>query len=673
MKLIIVESPTKAKTITRFLGDGFTIESCQGHIRDLPRGKMGIEIENNFIPQYVVPTKKRKIVNKLKKLASQAKMIYFATDEDREGEAITWHLQYLLGNQELAEREKRIVFHEITEEAIKEAIKNPRRVDLNLVNAQQARRILDRLVGYELSPLLWQKIAKGLSAGRVQSPSLRLIVEREREIEKFKPDEYWTVVASLRKIKNPMPTDGQEKSKIKNAFEARLYKINDKVLDKLAIKSQDEVDKITKNLKGTEYIVSDIQIKESRKSPPPPFITSTMQQEANRKLGFSAKKTMIIAQQLYEGIDLGKKETVGLITYMRTDSFNLAAKFLNGVAEFVRKEYGTEYLENRQYKTKSKVAQEAHEAIRPTSCHRLPEKIEKYLNPDQFKLYNLIWQRAVSSQMKAAIYTNTALDIKAKECLFRANGSTLKFDGWLRVYPEKQNEIILPVLEINEKLKLIKLIPEQHFTEPPARYNDASLVKALEALGIGRPSTYAPIISTLQERNYVIREQRAFKPTEIGFMVNDLLVNHFHEIVDYRFTAKMEDDLDKIANGENEWLPMIKNFYEPFKKNLENKKSEIAKNFIDEKTDEVCPKCGKPLTIKMSRFGKFLACTGFPECRFTKSLSGGNNQNNTGQKCPKCQQGEVVLKRTKKRRIFYGCSRWPDCDFASWKKPGENE
>jgi len=659
MKLIIVESPTKAKTISRFLADGFTVESCRGHIRDLPRGKMGIDIEHNFEPQYVIPTKKRKIVNSLKKLAQKAETIYYASDEDREGEAIAWHLKYIFNDAEIRAKDKRIVFHEITEEAIKEALESPREIDINLVNAQQARRILDRLVGYELSPFLWKKIAKGLSAGRVQSPALRLIVEREEEINKFKPEEYWTITARLA-------------AKNKKILEAKLYKLNGQVIDKLSIKYQADADKIVNDLIKAKYLVTDIQEKESKKYSPAPLTTSALQQEGYKKLGFSSKKTMMIAQQLYEGIELGEKEATGLITYMRTDSLNLAEKFLAEVAHFVPQAYGEKFLAITRYKTKSKVAQEAHEAIRPTSCLRTPEKIKSHLTNDQFKLYDLIWRRAIASQMSCAVYLNTAVDVKADQYLFRANGSVLKFNGWLAVYPDKQNEIALPTLKINDELKLKKLLPEQHFTEPPARFNDASLVKALEALGIGRPSTYAPIISTLLTRNYVNREKRALKPTEIGVMVNKLLVEHFADIVDYQFTARLEDELDQIANGMQEWLPMIKNFYDKFKSNLMTKEKEITKSAITETTDEKCPRCGKSLAVKMSRFGKFLGCSGFPDCHFTKSLPGsGDNGDYEPTPCPKCQEGKVVPRRTKKGRMFYGCNRWPACDYATWKKPGE--
>jgi DNA topoisomerase-1 len=653
MKLIIVESPTKAKTISHFLKEDFVVESCNGHVRDLPKAKMGIDIENNFQPQYVVPIKKRKIVNKLKNLADKAEIVYFATDEDREGEAIAFHLYQLL--KEKIKNYKRIVFHEITEEAIKEALKNPRDIDLNLVKAQEARRILDRLVGYELSPFLWKKIAKKLSAGRVQSPALRLIVEREREILDFKPEEYYTLEVTFLK---------EDKE-----FVAKLSKIDDKSLEKLSIKSKEEIEKILNDLNEAKFIVNNIEIKETKKSPPPPFTTSSLQQEANKKLGFSAEKTMLLAQQLYEGVELGKKERVGLITYMRTDSLNLADKFLKEVSYFIEKNYGKDYKEIKKYKTKSKVAQEAHEAIRPTSCFRIPEKIKKYLNKNQYQLYQLIWQRAISSQMKPAILINKTVEIKAKNYTFKVTATSLKFDGWLKIYEtEKITEKILPPLEINEELKPIKIESKKHFTEPPSRYTDGSLVKTLESLGIGRPSTYALIISTLQKRNYVVKEKKYLKPTEVGFLVNDLLITHFKEIVDYQFTAKMEDDLDKIANGELDELTMIEKFYWPFKEKLKIKEKEISDQ-IPQETKENCPKCGKPLVLKMSRFGKFLACSGFPNCQFTKSI---NNFTQTGIKCPKCQKGEILEKKSKKGKTFYTCSLYPDCDYFSFSKPEIN-
>lgn len=656
MDLIIVESPTKAKTITRFLSDDFLVESCNGHIRDLPRGKLGVDPEKNFEAEYVIPTTKRKIVNKLKKLGKKADKIYLASDEDREGEAIAWHLDYILESKNT----KRISFHEITKEAIEQALKTPRQIDINLVNAQQSRRILDRLVGYKLSPLLWKKLVKGLSAGRVQSPAVRLIVEREREIEKFKPEEYWSIEAELKDKKE--------------TFWAKLIKKDNKTLNKLEIKTENQVEEIIKDLEKAEYKIIDIRKKEINKSPRPPFITSTLQQQASSNFGFSVKQTMVIAQQLYEGVSLNKKNAAGLITYMRTDSLTLSEKFLKESESFIKKEYGDKYFEKQVYKTKSKIAQEAHEAIRPTDCQNTPEKIAKDLNNNQLKLYELIWRRAMASQMSKQILDSTAVDIEAKQYLLRANGLNIKFDGWLKVYPEKQKENYLPSLEINQILELKQLKPDQHFTEPPPRYNEASLVKILEEYGIGRPSTYSPIITTIQTRNYVQKEQKRFKPTEIGILVNDLLVKHFYNVVDYKFTAQLEDDLDKIAQGKEDYLKMLNNFYQPFIKNLQMKEEEIEKKFTDEQTDEKCPKCGEPLVIKMGRFGKFLACTGFPKCRYTKSLtdSSGNNHEKIDIPCPKCD-GEIVKKRTRKGKFFYGCSNWPKCDFAVWDEPTDEK
>ena len=656
MHLIIVESPVKAKTITRFLSDDFLVESCNGHIRDLPRGKLGVDPEKNFEAEYVIPTTKRKIVNKLKKLGKKADKIYLASDEDREGEAIAWHLDHILESKNT----KRISFHEITKEAIEQALKTPREIDINLVNAQQSRRILDRLVGYKLSPLLWKKLVKGLSAGRVQSPAVRLIVEREREIEKFKPEEYWSIEAELKDKKE--------------TFWAKLIKKDNKTLNKLEIKTENQVEEIIKDLEKAEYKIIDIRKKEINKSPRPPFITSTLQQQASSNFGFSVKQTMVIAQQLYEGVSLNKKNAAGLITYMRTDSLTLSEKFLKESESFIKKEYGDKYFEKQVYKTKSKIAQEAHEAIRPTDCQNTPEKIAKDLNNNQLKLYELIWRRAMASQMSKQILDSTAVDIEAKQYLLRANGLNIKFDGWLKVYPEKQKENYLPSLEINQILELKQLKPDQHFTEPPPRYNEASLVKILEEYGIGRPSTYSPIITTIQTRNYVQKEQKRFKPTEIGILVNDLLVKHFYNVVDYKFTAQLEDDLDKIAQGKEDYLKMLNNFYQPFIKNLQMKEEEIEKKFTDEQTDEKCPKCGEPLVIKMGRFGKFLACTGFPKCRYTKSLtdSSGNNHEKIDIPCPKCD-GEIVKKRTRKGKFFYGCSNWPKCDFAVWDEPTDEK
>ncbi len=677
MKLIIVESPTKAKTISKFLSGDFKIESSYGHIRDLPKSKLGIDVEKDFQPAYVIPTKSRKRVNELKKDAEKANEVILATDEDREGEAISWHLVQALGLNDLKSQNsnlkiKRIAFHEITKKAIEEALKNPREIDLNLVDAQQARRILDRLVGYELSPFLWRKVFRGLSAGRVQSVAVRLIVDREREIQAFVPQEYWSIEAELQKISNL-------KSQISNLFVAKLIKKDDKLLDKFAINDKQEADEILKNLKGAEYKVEKIEKKEIRRQPKPPFTTSTLQQEAANKLHFSAKQTMMLAQQLYEN---------GFITYMRTDSFNLSEDSLKSAREVINKNFGKEYslAEARRFKTKAKGAQEAHEAIRPTQPKLASQDLggQAQLDKKHIQLYDLIWRRFMACQMEEVVFDSTTIDLAvlpplggetAKSYTFRANGSVIKFDGWLRVYPEKITETTMPQLAENEILELIKLAPDQHFTEPPPRYGEAALIKALEEYGIGRPSTYAPTISTIQTRNYVEKnEQRKFAPTETGILVNDLLVEHFPEIVDVGFTAKMEEDLDEIAEGKKQWMPVIKNFYEPFHKNLEEKYEKVEKQNIDKETSEVCEKCGRPMVIKHGRFGKFLACSGFPECKNAKPIK--EEPKLIGMKCPKCppeadKQGEVIIKKTKKGRVFYGCSKYPACDYASWKNPNE--
>ncbi|MDA2921875.1 type I DNA topoisomerase [Patescibacteria group bacterium AH-259-L07] len=667
MRLLIVESPTKSKTLSQYLGDDFEVVSCNGHIRDLPKSKMGIDIDHNFKPQYVVPTKKRKTVTNLKKIAAKAKTVILAVDEDREGEAIAWHLEQILRSvnhksQKTNSKQipnskfqipnfQRIAFHEITKEAIQNALKNPRDIDMNLVNAQQARRILDRLVGYELSPLLWKKLVKGLSAGRVQSPAVRLIVEREREIKAFKPEEYWSVEVGLR----------QQKSE--EEFTAKLVKIDDKTLKKLDIKNKEQADEIVNNLEKAEYRVSDIRKKQTTKNPFPPYTTSTLQQAASRILNFSAKQTMFIAQQLYE---------TGLISYPRTDSLHLASAFISQAQQFITHEYGTTYAHPHRFKTKSKMAQEAHEAIRPTSASNSPEKMKKNLEKKYLKLYELIWCQAVASQMSPAKIDNTSVDISANNYMLRATGSTIQFDGWYKLYPHKLTDTILPELSTDEKLDLIKINPLQHFTEPPPRYSEARLVKTLEEYGIGRPSTYAPIISTIQKRNYVIKEKGRFKPTEMGMRVNDLLTKHFPNIVDYKFSAKMEDSLDAIAQGEKEHVAVLSNFYKPFKTTLMQKEEQIEKQFKDEKTDKTCPQCNKPLVIKMGRFGKFLACTGFPECRYTKSLEQKKSDqpnDKTGVQCPQCKDGEFIKKRTRKGKFFYGCSRFPKCKNALWYEP----
>lgn len=657
MNLIIVESPTKAKTIQRFLPADFVVRSSYGHIRDLPAKKLGIDVENNFEPQYVVSLVARKKLADIKKLLPKTNKIILATDEDREGEAIAWHLTHAL---KIDEKETdRIVFHEITKKAIETALNTPRKIDMDLVDAQQARRVLDRLVGYELSPFLWRKVAKGLSAGRVQSVAVRLVVEKEREIEKFKPEEYWSIEALLKKLKT-----GEE-------FSCTLIKQNGVLLPKIGIKNEDEAKKITKDLKNSQYSIKEISKKEVKRYPAPPFITSSLQQEAVNKLKFSAKQAMQIAQQLYEGVEIENEGSVGLITYMRTDSFNLAQEAIAQIRGYISEKFGEKYLpaSPKVYKSR-KSAQEAHEAIRPTDISREPDEIKKFLTPQQYKLYNLIWKRAMASQMEAAILDTISIDVDAKNgknnYILRANGSRIKFEGFLKVYNGKIQETILPELEEGEKLDLVKLTPSQHFTQPPARYNEASLIKALEEDGIGRPSTYAPIISTILDRNYVQKdENKRFFPTEIGIVVTDLLTEHFPQIVDLKFTAHIEKDLDNIAEGKQKWVPVMKEFYGPFKENLNKKYTEVEKKKAEpEKTDRTCPKCGGQLLIRTSRFGKFYACSKFPECRFTESLS-----QQTGVTCPKCIEGKLIEKRTKRGKIFYACSRYPECDFALWNKP----
>jgi len=623
MYLVIVESPTKARTLQDFLGSKYKVLSSSGHVRDLPAKKLSIDIENNFKPDYAIIPRSKKIITELKKEIKN-KNVILATDEDREGEAIAYHLTQALK----LENPQRIVFHEITKSAIAEALKNPRSIDMNLVDAQQARRILDRLVGYKLSPLLWKKVARGLSAGRVQSVTVRLIVEKQKEIDDFKHQEYWTIEAEFRD------------------FIAKLAKKNDKTIPKLEIKTKRQAEEIIKDLKEAEYKIIDIEKKEVQRHPFPPYTTSTLQQDAVRRLHYSVKQTMMFAQKLYEK---------GLITYHRTDSLNLSNLFLTEAKKYINKEFGTKYLETRQFKTKSKTAQEAHEAIRPTN---VKQKVDD-------KLYKLIWQRAVASQMTSAIFNAQKVDIEAGKCEFRATGQTLKFDGFLRVYKMKTEETILPELKKNQILKLIKLIPLRHFTKPPSPYTEATLVKTLEKHGIGRPSTYAPTLDTIQRRNYVIKKIKYLHPTDIGILVNNLLVEHFPKIVDIKFTAKMEEDLDKIAHGKTKWVPIIEKFYTPFNKNLKQKDMEIDKKQItEEKSDEICEKCNKPMIIKVGRYGKFLACSGFPECKNTKPI-----EKLLGVKCPKCIEGEMVERITKRGKIFYGCNQFPKCDFALWNEP----
>lgn len=662
MKLIIVESPTKAKTISSFLNKNYKIESSYGHIRDLPKNKLGINIENNFTPQYIIPIKAKKRVNLLKKITSKSEEIILATDEDREGEAIAWHLTQALNLDE--NKTKRIVFHEITKSAIEKALTHPRKIDMNLVNAQQARRILDRLVGYKLSPFLWKKITKGLSAGRVQSVALRLIVEREEEIKNFKSEEYWTIKAVFENNK-------------KN-FEADLIKINNAIINKLDIKTKEDALQIKKELENCKFQIINIEHKKIYKNPLPPFITSTLQQTASTRLKFSSKKTMFLAQELYER---------GLITYMRTDSTNLSEEALNKAFDWIKNNLSKEYLLQKpnKFKTKSKLAQEAHEAIRPTDPNLLSKDIK--LSNDHQKLYDLIWSRFIASQLPQAIFLNTKIEIlgeNKKSYTLIASGSIIEFDGFLKIWPMDINEKILPNIKKEDQINLIDIQTEQHFTEPPPRYTEASLIKILEKYGIGRPSTYAPIISIIQERNYVTKENNKFYPTEIGILVNKILVENFPQIVDINFTANMEEKLDLIAENKENWQKVIKEFYEPFEKNLKEKYETVQKkDLINETTNEICDKCGNKMIIKFGKFGKFLACSNFPECKNTKKIEN-NNIIKTDIPCPECLKNEersknpgvLIQRRVNKGRnkgkIFWGCSNYPKCNYVSWTNPIKN-
>lgn len=717
-QLIIVESPTKAKTISKFLGPDYEVEASFGHVRDLPKSKLSIDVEHNFEPVYTIPPKAKEVIAKLKKMAKAASSIILATDEDREGEAISWHLVEALGMKYNDPKLKRIVFHEITQGAIKHALENPRDIDLNLVDAQQARRVLDRLVGYELSPFLWRKIRYGLSAGRVQSVAVRLVVEREREIQAFKAEEYWSIEANLSKLNDDLQ------------FTAKLAKIDGKTVGKMGINSEIQAKGIASDLKGSTYKVIDVTKKEVKRNPSPPFTTSTLQQEAARKLGFSAKQTMAVAQGLYEK---------GFITYMRTDSLNLAKTALAQAQEVIASEFGKQYglSEPRYYANKSKGAQEAHEAIRPTDLAMLPQHMSSKIERNGVRLYDLIWKRTLASQMQQAIFDQTAVDIAAGapstaskdgKYTFRANGQVVKFDGFIRAYTEgtdekSEDEIegALPELSVEEILKLLELLPLQHFTEPPARYTDATLIKALEAHGVGRPSTYAPTLTTVQERGYVTKEDKKYTPTDEGFLVTDMLVEHFPEIVDINFTSKVEENFDDIAEGKLKWVPVIEEFYAPFKQHLIEKEKEVEKQVevsttpcphcskpmlikygrmgkflacpeegskvtqpmpeeaaqikaLEEKTqDEKCPICEGPMTVRRGRFGFFLGCANYPTCKGISKI-----WNKTGFKCPLCLEsetrkdkpGDVVEKKGRGRgKPFYACTRWPDCTLILNVKP----
>jgi len=662
-KLVIVESPAKAKTVGRFLGRGYTVRASVGHVRDLLKSQLSVDVENDFTPKYRVPNEKKEIVKEIKKLAQKAEEVFLATDPDREGESISWHLMEAAEIE--PERAKRVVFHEITEPAIKEAFDHPRQINMDLVDAQQARRILDRLVGYSISPLLWEKVRGRLSAGRVQSVALRLIVEREREIDEFIPVEYWSIHGEFK------PERGN------TTFIAKLAKMDGKDLD---LPNEEKVNPILVDMETAAYSITKVKRGERKRKPSAPFTTSTLQQEASRKLGFTAKRTMALAQGLYEGIDVGSGGATGLITYMRTDSTNVSPIAQQEARDYVTGKYGTEYLPLTppQYTKRSANAQEAHEAIRPTSILRTPEQLKEFLDAPMFKLYRLIWQRFVASQMESAIYDTLQVEVTGKsnehEYLLRASGSAVKFAGFMVVYEEAKNEDVKSEEEENVKIpagvaegqiqELIRLIPEQHFTQPPPRYSEASLVQALEEDGIGRPSTYAPTISTIQQRGYVVREEKRLLPTDIGIQVNDLMVQYFSDIVDFQFTARMEEDLDMISNGQAEWSEVIHEFYHPFAEDLKKAQAEMPVTKSEpEKIGRICPDDGGELVIRFGRFGKFISCSNFPSCRYTEPWL-----EKIGIQCPK-DHGELVERKTRKGRTFYGCENYPSCDFTSWKRP----
>ncbi|MGN6673971.1 MAG: type I DNA topoisomerase [Thermomicrobiales bacterium] len=676
--LVIVESPSKAKTIAKYLGPGYRVQASMGHVRDLPKSKLGVDVEHDFTPQYLISKDKTQVVKDLKSSVQGAGQVFLATDPDREGEAIAWHL--IEATTPDPARVHRVVFNEITPRAVRVSIANPRAIDMHLVDSQQARRVLDRLVGYKVSPLLWRKVKSGLSAGRVQTAALRLIVEREREIEAFVPVEYWTIEADLAKqASGPEPNPADQ-------FRATLHQIAGK---KAELHNETEATAVITDLNGAAYIVREVKTRETQRRPAAPFITSTLQQEASRKLGYGVRRTMQLAQELYEGVDLGPEGTVGLITYMRTDSTNIAAVAQEEARTIIAAKYGADYVPEKPpvYSRKAKGAQEAHEAIRPSGVARDPEAIRGYLSPQQYRLYRLIWQRFVASQMRPALLDSTTVDIDAGRGIladrpasqtapyvFRATGAVIKFQGFLAVYREGRDDNAdddldkdaLPLLTRGEPLDLIRLAPEQHFTQPPPRFTEASLVKSLEEEGIGRPSTYAATVATLQTRFYVEVEEKRLKPTDLGRVVNDILVEQFPAVFDIGFTSKMEEELDEIAAGERPWVPVLQAFYGPFAESVEKAEGSMGRvKVADEPTDEVCELCGRPMVIKLGRFGKFMACTGFPECRNTKNIAQG-----TGVTCPKCGKHEIVVKRSRKGgRVFYGCNGYPDCDFTLWDRP----
>ncbi|MBG9981967.1 type I DNA topoisomerase [Aerococcaceae bacterium DSM 111020] len=646
--LVIVESPTKAKTIDKYLGRNYKVVASKGHLRDLPKSRMGVDIENDFEPDYITIRGRGDTVKELRRLAKKAENVYLAADPDREGEAIAYHIGHLLKLDE--DLENRVVFNEITKDAVKEAFKHPRKIDHDLVDAQQARRILDRVVGYSISPLLWKKIKSGLSAGRVQSTALKIIIDRENEIRNFKPEEYWTIPTKFKK--------GRSK------FDASFYGVNGK---KKALKSEADVKEIMEQLDLEQpFDVAKVTHSERRRNPNAPFTTSTLQQESANRLNFRTGKTMMIAQQLYEGVSVKGLGTIGLITYMRTDSTRISQSARNTAVNLITSEYGKEYVGKGTKTTSNSNAQDAHEAVRPSNPELKPDDIKESLSRDQFRLYSLIWGRFMASQMAPAVYDTQKVDITQNDVLFRANGSIIKFEGFLKVYPHaKSKDNILPEMVQGDTVKVDKMESEQHFTQPPARYNEASLVKTLEELGIGRPSTYAPTLETLRKRYYVKMVAKRFEPTELGEIVNNVMIEFFPEIVNADFTASMEGNLDEIEEGKLEWVNVLNDFYQSFEPELKHAEEEMEEIEIkDEPAGFDCPECGNAMVIKIGRYGKFYACSNFPDCRHTEAIV-----KKIGVTCPTCKKGDVIERKSKKNRIFYGCNRYPDCDFVSWDKP----
>jgi len=651
--LVIVESPAKAKTIGKYLGKNYIVKASMGHVRDLPKSQLGVDIEHRYEPKYITIRGKGSVLKELREASKKVKRVYLAADPDREGEAIAWHLAHSLDLE--LDAPCRVVFNEITKQAVREAFKHPRKIDMDLVNAQQARRILDRLVGYGISPLLWKKVKKGLSAGRVQSVAVKLVIDREKEIRNFQPEEYWTVTAVLLAGDEP--------------FEAKFYGYGKY---KTELKTEEDVKQLLEKIKGKRFVVGEIKKSERRRNPAPPFITSSLQQEAARKLNFRAAKTMSVAQQLYEGVELGKEGSVGLITYMRTDSTRVSEVAQTEARQYIKEQYGENFVPSQPRSHKKNAgAQDAHEAIRPTSVKRTPSQVKSYLSRDQYRLYKLIWERFVASQMAPAVLDVIACEVHAGDAVFRATGSKVKFPGFMKVYVEgnddnqKEEDKLLPPLEEGQVLKRKSIEPKQHFTQPPPRYTEARLVRTLEELGIGRPSTYAPTLETIQKRGYVTLEDKRFVPTELGEIVIELMEEFFPEILNVEFTANMEEELDHIEEGKVDWVKVLDAFYRQFRERLSVAEKEMETVEIqDEVSDETCEKCGRQMVYKFGRYGKFLACSGFPDCRNTKPIL-----KSTGVTCPKCKQGEIVERKTKRRRTFYGCSRYPECDFVSWDQP----